>query len=167
MTITATLDLLPALTPAAAPVGRRVRALSDKTAELAVGARRRDGLAAMMRQTQQMAGRRLRAARDVAGRWRREAARAHAGALWSEHGGWDARLRERRCAAVCKRRPRRVRGDDAGGWRERLLAGAAATVRLLECLWLAGIRGCKWFAVLYTVLLRRLGPLVHVRWQFR
>jgi hypothetical protein len=123
-TITATLDLLPALTPADAPTDG-VRALSDKTAELASALAGVTDSLHMMRQTQQMASRRLRAARDVLAEWRAEAARGDEGARWIERGGWDVRLRERRCAAVCQD----VLGgfeETCGRWRERLLAGVAA-----------------------------------------
>jgi hypothetical protein len=122
--ITATLELLPALTPAVAPTDG-VRALSDQTVELASALAGVTDSLHMMRQTQQMAGRRLRAAREVLAEWRREAAEGDEGALWIDRGGWDARLRERRCAAVCQD----VLGgfeETCGRWRERLLAGAAA-----------------------------------------
>jgi hypothetical protein len=102
-----------------------VRALSDKTAELATALAGVTDSLHMMRQTQQMATRRLRAARDALADWRREAARGDEGARWIEVGDWERRLRERRCAAVC----RDVLGgfeETCGRWRERLLAGAAA-----------------------------------------
>ncbi|MCJ1374718.1 hypothetical protein MMC20_005950 [Loxospora ochrophaea] len=79
----------------------------------------------MTRQTTTLASRRLRAAREVVAELKREVEEREEGVRWVEKGGWDARLKGRECAGVCEG----VVGgfeEVCKGWRERLVAEAAA-----------------------------------------
>lgn len=75
----------------------------------------------MGRQTSNLAQRRLKLVREAMGEWKRENELREEGIRWIERGNWDARLKERRVAVVCKD----VVGgfeEICNGWRERLVA---------------------------------------------
>ena len=58
----------------------------------------------------------------MVGEMRREAEAREEGVRWIERGGWDAKLKGRECAKVC----REVVGgfeEVCDGWRERIASG--------------------------------------------
>lgn len=76
-----------------------------------------------MRQTNSLASRRLKAAKELVDELRREADTREEGVRWVEKGRWNDRLAGRECARICGDV---VRGFEevCNGWREILATGA-------------------------------------------
>ena len=121
-----TLTLLPAIHAPREPA-LALHTLVTCTAELVQSLSHIGDTLQMNRQTTQTATRRMRAAKDLVGEWRRERDECDRATRWIEQGDWDRRLRDRQCARECSDVLAGFE-DVCGAWRERLVAthGSAA-----------------------------------------
>lgn len=126
-------DLLPLLSSLAqimprpsATASTQLANLHAATADLATTLSYLSDSLHMSRQAAATASRRLRSAKDMVAELRRDEQDRDEALRWIARGRWDERLRARECADLCTE----VVGgfeEVCKGWRERLLAQAAAT----------------------------------------